>query len=323
MVTDKNYELTFAKEIIDGLKSSPKELSSKYLYDQSGDRLFQQLTEQPDYYLYRSEYEIIENHTKELVDLFFEDTKSIDLIDLGSGDGKKTRLFLSHLHQNDYDFVYRPVDISKTVLEEQKETLNAEFPGMRIEPRSGEYFEVLKQLNTESKRRKVLLVLGSNIGNLDHQSAIEFLSGINSALKSGDLLFIGFDRRKSPQKIWEAYNDKGGITTAFVKNILKRLNKELGADFETDKFLHWTDYDPVTGILNNNLVASEKMEVKIKKLNTTVFFEQWEPVRIAVSKKYSEQEILDLSESAGLKAIEKFEDRSLFFSNYIFKKKIS
>jgi len=83
MITDKNYELTFAKEIIDGLKSSPKELSSKYLYDQSGDRLFQQLTEQPDYYLYRSEYEIIENHTKELVDLFFEDTKSIDLIDLG------------------------------------------------------------------------------------------------------------------------------------------------------------------------------------------------------------------------------------------------
>lgn len=321
MITDENYELTFAKEIIDGLKSSPKELSSKYLYDENGDRLFQQLTQQPDYYLYRSELEIIRNHTNKLVDLFFKDAVSIDLIDLGSGDGKKTKLFLSYLHQHNYDFVYRPVDISKTVLEEQKEKLNSEFPGIRIEPGPGDYFEVLKQLKTEGKRRKVLLMLGSNIGNLDHQAAIEFLSGINSVLNRDDLLFIGFDRRKSPHQIWEAYNDKGGITTAFIKNILLRLNKELNANFEIDKFLHWTNYDPVTGILNNNLVASEKMEVIIKKLNTSVFFEQWEPVRIAISKKYSEKEILDLAEVSGLEEIKSFGDRSHLFSNYIFKRK--
>lgn len=316
----KEEKLIFENEILEGLMAYPKRLSTKFLYDESGDSLFQQLMEQPDYYLYQSEYEIIKTYTQSLVKLFFENSDSIDLIDFGSGDGKKTKVLLNYLAANDYQFTYKPIDISPFVLRKLRDELKIEIPGIKIEPQAGEYFEILQRLGSNNKK-KVILVLGSNIGNLDYPTAVEFLSRLKEVLNKDDLLFIGFDRRKNPQLIWEAYNDKNGITSAFIKNILTRLNRELGADFKVDNFLHWTDYNPVDGIMNNSLVASEEMTVRLKKLNTAIHLKQWEVIQVAISKKFSREEIEDLVKIAGLKISEEFNDSRNLYTNFVFELK--
>ena len=313
-------ESQFETDVYEGLTASPKSLSSKYFYDKKGDQLFQEIMKLPEYYLTDLEFHILEENKEEVVKGFSAES-GFDLIELGAGDGKKTKILLEHLQKEHYNFQYLPVDISNNVLEQLTSSLKKELPGLQVEPQQGMYKDVLERLGEYRTRKKVILFLGSNLGNLLPEQAVEFLRKINSSMDSEDLLFIGLDQKKNPQKILNAYHDSSGVTAAFNKNLLTRINRELGGDFDPESFLHWPLYDPETGTTKSYLVSKKHQEVQIKSLNLTVEFEAWESIHTEISQKYDTTLVNWLAEEAGMKITGSFSDKEEYFKNYIFRKK--
>ncbi len=314
------YTSTFEEDVVKGLTSFPKSLSSKYFYDKKGDKLFQDIMAMPTYYLTNSEFEIISSQ-KEAISASFQAENGFDLIELGAGDGKKTKVLLKYLAEQNIDFSYLPIDISQNVLDGLKESVEKEIPGIDIQPQQGTYFEVLEDLASYNTRKKVIMVLGSNIGNLLHPKAIEFLENIQEGMNPNDLVFMGFDQKKNPQTILDAYNDKEGITAAFNKNVLHRINRELDANFDVDEFLHWEVYDPETGTAKSYLVSKKEQEVRINKLELDVNFKAWETIHTEISQKYDDAVVSWLADEAGLQIANQFTDSKGFYKNYLFKKK--
>ncbi len=314
------YISTFEEDVIKGLSSFPKSLSSKYFYDKKGDLLFQDIMAMPTYYLTNCEYEIIASQ-KEEISASFQGENGFDLIELGAGDGKKTKVLLKYLSEKGIDFSYLPIDISQNVLDGLKASVQKEIPGIDIKPQQGTYFEVLGDLAHYNDRKKVIMVLGSNIGNLLHPQAIEFLANIREGMNIGDLLFMGFDQKKNPQTILDAYNDKEGITAAFNKNVLHRINNELDANFDVDEFLHWEVYDPETGTAKSYLVSKKEQQVRIDKLELDVQFKAWETIHTEISQKYDDEIVSWLASESGLRIVHQFIDSKGYYKNYLFEKK--
>jgi len=310
----------FGQEVYEGLTAFPKKLSSKYFYDVVGDKLFQDIMAMPSYYLTNAEFAIFEKHKSQILAHFYEDGKPFSLIELGAGDGKKTKVLLRHFIENNANFNYRPIDISQNALELLETDIKKEFPAMAINPLQGDYFETLKAIRNGNTAKKVILFLGSNIGNLLHEQAVSFLTKLANTMDHDDMAFIGFDQKKNPQTILDAYNDATGITAAFNKNILTRINSELGGDFELDKFLHWEVYDPETGTAKSYLVAKEAQEIDIKSIGLQVKFKAWETIHTEISQKYDDDVVTWLGKKAGLQIIAQFTDENQIYKNYIFKK---
>ena len=199
--------------------------------------------------------------------------------------------------------------------------MTKEIPKVNVETLQGTYFNVLKDLANYNSRKKIIMVLGSNIGNLPHDKAIDFLMNIQKAMNPGDMLFMGFDQKKNPQTILDAYNDPTGITEAFNKNLLERINNELDANFDIDKFKHWETYNPETGTAKSFLVSLEEQKVNINALNLEINFKQWETIHTEISQKYDDDVVEWLANQAGLKMTEFFCDEDCFYKNYIFEKK--
>ncbi len=312
----------FKQEVYQGLTSYPKFLSSKYIYDKAGDALFQDIMNMPEYYLTNTEFSILETYKEELAQHFSNDEKPFHLIEMGAGDGKKTKILLHHFTDKKLDFTFRPIDISQNALDSLQANLKDEIPELATEPMQGTYFETLKKLNFATDERKVILFLGSNIGNLLHDQAIEFLSQIQEYMQPNDLLFIGFDQKKHPQILLDAYNDATGITARFNKNLLVRINRELEADFDMDSFMHWEVYDPESGTAKSYLVAQSPQEVRIEKLNLDVTFDAWETIHTEISQKYDDKTVHWLAEKSGLKVLETFSDTKNYYKNYLFTKSV-
>lgn len=313
-------DTTFKTEVKEGLSSFPKYLSSKYFYDKKGDQLFQDIMAMPEYYLTGCEFEILATHTKTIGELFRDRENGLDLIELGAGDGKKTKLLLKYMTDNNFNFVYKPIDISENAVELLTNNLAQEMPSLTVDAEIGEYFEVLERLRGFNKRKKVIVVLGSNIGNLLHPKAIDFLTKLKDTMLAEDLLFMGFDQKKNPQTVLDAYNDQTGITAAFNKNILTRINRELNANFDVNKFTHWESYNPETGTAKSFLVATEAMDVRIKNLDLDISFEQWETIHTEISQKYDDKTVAWLAEQAGLTIETSFTDKKGYYKDYVLRK---
>ena len=310
----------FEREVRQGLTDFPKHLSSKYFYDQVGDKLFQDIMAMPEYYLTDAEFSILEHHKADITALFSGSSESFNLIELGAGDGKKTKILLKELSNQNVDFTYLPIDISQNALDQLTETIENELPTVRTKSLQGTYFETLSTFNEFNYAKKVILFLGSNIGNLLHKQAIDFLRSVQEIMLEDDLLFLGVDQKKHPQKILDAYNDASGITATFNKNILVRINNELGGNFNPDHFLHWEVYDPETGTAKSYLVSKEEQEVSIKKLGLTVSFKPWETIHTEISQKYDDDIMRWLAQEAGLSIKTEFSDAENQFKNYVLKK---
>jgi len=318
--TETTLDTPFEKEVYTGLTDYPKHLSSKYFYDKKGDKLFQDIMNLPEYYLTDAEFDIFSTHTEEITQLFAKNAKRFNLIELGAGDGKKTKILLQNLVRNNIDFNYLPIDISQNILEQLSRALKSEIPEVSVIPQQGTYFEALENIASLSKEKKVILFLGSNIGNLLHPQAIEFLTQVQELMNEKDLFFVGFDQKKNPQTILDAYNDQTGITAAFNKNILARINTELGGNFDLDKFLHWEVYNPESGTAKSYLVAKEAHTVSIEKLAIQINFTQWETIHTEISQKYDDKTIAWLAEKSGLRIETQFIDTKSQYKNYVFKK---
>jgi len=310
----------FRDHVLEGLSTHPKHLSSRYFYDKKGDALFQQIMAMPEYYLTNSEMEIFTEQATDIVTAFeMNPQQSFELVELGAGDGSKTVKLLAELKKSNYDFAYLPVDISENALSNLKSSLLAQLPDLKIKPKQGEYFTVLKELLT-SDQPKIVLFIGSNLGNLSDDLANEFLMSLASNLKKGDKVLLGLDLIKSAEIVLPAYNDAAGITRDFNLNLLTRINRELGGDFKIENFSHQPEYSEETGITKSFIKSDIAQTVTISSLNKSFSFVKNELILTEVSRKYNEDILNKVLTNSNLSLIHKFTDCKGYFTDFLLKK---
>ncbi len=303
----------FAADVLAGLSSSPRSLSSKYFYDDAGSRLFQEIMKLPEYYLTNCETEIFRTRSAEIHDELVNGSSGVDIIELGAGDGTKTAILIETFIRQNTDLTYSPIDISREAVDTLSDKFKVRFPRLQVDSHVGDYFEILSSLNADNGRRKVILFLGSNIGNFGRDRAIEFFRGLRSSMNAGDLLLIGFDLQKDPRTILRAYDDTAGITARFNLNLLTRINRELDADFAPEKFSHYANYNPIDGSARSYLISCEKQSVEIRALGRTFDFDQWEAIFMEISQKYSLKMIEDIAAEGGFSVRRNFFDSKRYF----------
>ncbi len=312
---------TLAEEVQVGLAKSPKQLSSRFFYDDEGSRLFQAIMHLPEYYLTRSEFEILETHKQALLHLFSADNRPFDLVELGAGDGLKTKVLIEYFCQQQAQFTYAPVDISKSALEDLTADLTQHWPTLTVAPQHGEYMEALNRLATlprPENTRQVVLFLGSNIGNFAPADARAFYREINRYLQPGDLVLTGFDLQKHPAVIHAAYNDSQGLTRAFNLNLLRRINRELAADFDLLAFDHYETYQPETGEARSYLVSRQHQTVHVRDLNMVIPFQAGEVIYTEMSRKFTRDGIGELAQQTGFRVTGWFTDEKSYFADVLY-----
>jgi dimethylhistidine N-methyltransferase len=303
---------SFYNDVIKGLQSSPKRLNSKYFYDANGDKLFQELMGCEEYYPTNCELEIFSERTDEITNALIASGDAFDLIELGAGDAMKSTYLLKDLLDKKADFTYLPIDISDNVISYLNITLPVTLPGLKITGLNGEYFDMLKKAASISSRRKVVLFLGSNIGNMAVPEAIEFCRELRNNLSEGDMVLIGMDLKKDPKVVLAAYNDKGGITKRFNLNLLERINRELQADFDLTKFDHYPTYDPETGACKSYLISLEDQKVKINGKETITFMKD-EYIYMEISQKFTIMQTDQIAINTGFVPLTQFFDGKKWF----------
>jgi L-histidine N-alpha-methyltransferase len=305
-------ESQFLTETIAGLQASPKFMKAKYFYDERGDYLFQQIMEMDEYYLTNAEMDIFSNQARHIADLILTGNTPFDLIELGAGDATKSIHLLRKLAKENLEFSYLPVDISAHVISDLEANLPRELPELDIKGLNGDYLDMLHKATTLSKRRKVVLFMGANIGNMNQDEAEKFLISLRRLLAKGDLLIIGFDLKKNPKQILAAYNDSKGITKAFNLNLLERINRELGGDFELKNFEHYASYDPESGACKSYLISLKDQIVHIGAA-ATISFTQDEYIYMEISQKYALEDIERLASRSGFYCQHNFFDANKYF----------
>ncbi len=299
----------FAAHVAQGLCRAPKALSSMYFYDEAGSQLFQQIMGLPEYYPTRAEYGIFAAHGPAIAAALdpAEAPGPFALVELGAGDGLKTKLLLHELLATADDFTYVPVDISPSALEGLAASLAAELPALRTTPIATDYATALAQLAARPGRKAVLF-LGSNIGNFAPTDRAAFLAQLAAPLGALDRLLIGFDLQKDPRRIRAAYDDAQGVTAAFNLNLLARIKRELGADFDLAHWQHYTDYDPLTGAVRSFLVSTRAQAVRVEALEQTFPFAAWEVIHTENSYKFTLPQVAGLAAAASLRVVDTFTD---------------
>ena len=305
----------FYADVIKGLTATPKRLSSKYFYDAKGDKIFQELMGCEEYYPTKCELEIFSEQTAELAQAIAGDGGPFDLIELGAGDAMKSTYLLRYLLEQGIDFNYLPIDISDNVISYLNSTLPVTLPGLNITGLNGEYFDMLKKAATLSSRRKVVMFLGSNVGNMPVSEAIGFIKELNRHLSPGDMLLIGIDLKKAPKTVLAAYNDKEGITKRFNLNLLERINRELNGDFDLQQFDHYASYDPDTGACKSYLVSLSDQTINIG--DETISFAKDEYIYMEISQKFTIKQTEQMAREAGFTPVREMFDSKQWFMDAV------
>lgn len=306
----------FAKDVEVGLSSSEKYLPSRYFYDAVGDELFVKIMNMPEYYLTNAELEIFQNQTAQLLNAFGMNGEHFEVVELGAGDGAKVIKMLKQL--NGRNFTYAPIDISKNAIDKLHSRLMKAVPGLDFDGKQGEYFEVLDELGEVGK--KVILFLGSNIGNLTDTRAHEFMLKISASMNPHDKLLIGFDLKKDPEIIEKAYSDPHGYTREFNLNLLSRINRDLGGQFEVSNFAHKPVYNASNGEALSFLESRKDQRVWIEAIGKTFTFRAGELIHTEISRKYDLETIHRIAKNTGLIVKETFYDSRKYFIDVLFEK---
>jgi len=311
-----------AEHLAQGFSQMPKTLSSKYFYDAVGSRLFQQIMGLPEYYPTRTELAIFQEQGSAIAQALRAGATAgqpLAVVELGAGDGLKTKLLLRALLALPAapPLTYVPVDISPSALDELVATLRQELPALPTAPLAAEYSAALAALAARPEPKAVLFV-GSNVGNFEPAEQRAFLRALAAPLTPADRLLVGFDLRKDPRRIRAAYDDAQGITAEFNLNLLRRFNEELGADFQLEHWQHFPDYEPSTGAMRSWLVSRRAQTVRVAALAGQAFeFEAWEAIHTENSFKFTLPQIDGLAAGAGLRVVEVFQDAAGDFADVI------
>jgi len=307
----------FAEDVRRGLSAEQKYLVSRYFYDASGDRLFQQIMRMPEYYLTDCELDVLRTRGREIAEEIAR-SGPFELVELGCGDGRKVHHLLDALNDIGAEFVFRPVDISPHVLELLEEHLRPGRPWLDMRPLAANYMEWLDALRDHQVPR-AFAFLGSNLGNFRRAAAVDFLSLIRRAMDERDALLIGLDLKKDPAVIKAAYDDPQGITAQFNLNLLERINRELGGDFEPERFSHRPHYDPDTGEATSWLRSEARQRVRIEALQQSFEFDEGERIFMEISQKYDQPMLDGIAHDAGFRVAAHFEDARGWFTDQVWR----
>jgi dimethylhistidine N-methyltransferase len=290
-----------------GLSLKPKRLPSWLFYDERGSQLFDDICEQPEYYLTRSEIALMDEHAGSIADTLGSDVR---LVEYGSGNARKTRMLLQHLHE---PVAYVPVEISAEPLRESVDRLAAEFPALPVQPLCADFTKPLRlPIPPRAPRRTVLYFPGSTIGNFDNRDAAGLLRKMRNEMGDAGGILIGVDLKKDPAIIEAAYNDAAGVTAAFTLNMLTRLNRDVGSDFDLSAFRHRAHYNSMAGRIETHIVSSKAQQVKLGK--ASVAFREDETIQVEYSCKYSLADFEALAAKAGLAVMRVWTDAEKMFS---------
>jgi L-histidine Nalpha-methyltransferase len=296
------------RRILAGLAATPKTLPSSYLYDDEGSRLFRAIMALPEYYLTRAESRILETDGDRLARRCGEllGAKAIDVVELGAGDGTKLATLCRSLLGAGLSPTLHPLDISAAALDELQTRLRAAHPSIPVFPRCGDYFEVWPELPPGAAQ--LVLFLGSNLGNLQHDQAVALFRQIKRNMGPRGLLLVGIDLQKHPRTIRRAYDDSSEVTARFNLNLLTRLNRELGFDFDLTGFSHYAAYDPASGAAKSFLVSERAQTVRSRTFGRSFAFARGEAVQTEQSQKYTPEMLSDYARKSGLCVHEWFRD---------------
>jgi L-histidine N-alpha-methyltransferase len=289
-------------EALQGLCGNPKELSPKWLYDERGSQLFDDITRLPEYYPTRREREILLAHAGDVARLSGADT----LIELGSGTSEKTRLLLDAMEEAGALSRFVPFDVSETFLRRAADSLAREYPGISVHAVVGDFERHLGHLPGGGQR--LVAFLGGTIGNFKPAQRALFLRELSAGLRPGDGLLLGTDLIKDRERLYAAYNDSAGVTAEFNRNVLKVLNRELGADFEPDAFEHFAPFDEKNAWIEMRLVSKRAQAVWLSTLRRRVDFAEGEVLRTEVSCKFERRLVEAELAEAGLTLTEWWTD---------------
>ena len=307
----------FELDVLLGLSGTPKTLPSKYFYDEEGSHLFSKIMDAPEYYPTKCEAEILEQRSAEVARLLWR--APFDLIELGAGDGRKTRLLIDALRRAGHDFRYVPVDISESAVAELTESMASWHPDQSCHGLVCDYFDAFRWLARSEPRPKLVLFLGSNIGNFNGPQARVFLRTLWNALSHGDHLLVGFDLKKDIDVMLAAYNDARGVTARFNLHLLERINQELDGHFQLDKFDHFGTYNVFSGAMESYLLSLSDQEVFIGGLNKRFHFSAYEPVHVEYSFKFLPGDIEALGRETGFAEEGRFNDSRGYFTDVMWR----
>jgi L-histidine Nalpha-methyltransferase len=295
-----------AIEVLEGLTATPKWLPSKLFYDEIGSDLFEQITELPEYYLTRTERSILETYAAEILE---QAGTSLTLVELGAGTATKTCILQSRA-------LFYPIDVSPSAVQEAVTQLGRQFPALRVNPIVADYTGGVAALSRISGR-KLVLYIGSSIGNFEPDEAIRILRRIRRTLRPGDALLLGADFAKSPKVLLPAYDDSQGVTAAFNKNILARLNRELDADFDIDCFRHVPAWNRRLSRIEAYLESTTSQRVFIAGLDLDLSFAAGERIHTENSYKYTDDMIVSILREGGFRLEHTWCDRKKWFGVHL------
>lgn len=319
MSTETNESITFYdfqpkpqnifNDVLNSLSTRPRSISPKYLYDQTGSRLFDRICELPEYYPTRTESDILASNIDEISECI---GPGCTLVEPGSGNSSKVRILLDNLRPA----AYVPIDISKHHLLDAAETVASDYPWLDVHATCSDYTESMEIPSHIESHRKVAFFPGSTIGNFEPDDALEFLASLASVVGVKGGLLVGVDLKKDKQILNAAYNDRANITAAFNLNLLSRINNELGANFNLGKFEHDAFYNSQEGRVEMHLVSCERQTVEIG--GQAIEFDEKETIHTENSYKYSIQEFQQLAADAGFVAEKVWTDANRLFSVHYF-----
>jgi len=318
LVNEKNTSVVagatkenFRDEVLDGLSKSPRQLPYKFFYDQRGAQLFQEICDLPEYYITRTETEILRLHGADMAKAL---GPQVELIGLGTGAGTKTRILLEELHN---PAVYVPIDISKEQLEKSSARFREMFPALQVLPVCVDYLEPFElPLPRRLSSRSVIYFPGSTIGNFEPETASEFLARLVDLAGDGGGLLIGVDLQKDRDVLERAYNDAAGVTAQFNKNLLVRINRELEADFDLKRWQHHAIYSPSEGRIEIYLISDNEQTVHIGAREFQ--FRAGEEILTEYSYKHTIAGFIELARKAGFHFEQVWTDDAHWFGVFYF-----
>lgn len=312
----RNGHAEFSQDILKGLSSSPRHLFPKYLYDDLGSRLFEAICEVDEYYLTRSEDQILQNHADEIIGCV---PNCETLIELGSGSAEKTRRLIDAFMRERGRLLFIPVDISATALSQSSQALLGSYPNLRIEAYAADYFQALEALPDPGEPPVLVLFLGSNIGNFEPDEARNFLRAIRCVLRPGDVLLLGADLKKDRRTLEGAYNDALGVTRAFIINELERINRELDANFDLWSFGLRSFFNEELGRVEVYLESLRNQSVSIRSLNLQIELAAGERIHVENAYKFDSDTLRTLGEETGFELERTWLDDKKRFSSNLFR----
>jgi L-histidine N-alpha-methyltransferase len=296
-------------DIIQGLQQTPKYLPCRYFYDDRGSQLFENITDLPEYYPTRTEQSILENCALDIARL----TGSCELVELGSGSSRKTRILLEAYDRLHNELQYCPIDVSAGILKTTALDLLNCYPRLKLCGLAGTYEQALAQLPPRELESRMLIFLGSTIGNLNQEECDRFLTLIQQALEPGEFFLLGVDLQKDISIIEAAYNDAQGITAAFNLNILNHLNWRFQGNFDLDQFEHWAFYNPIKNQIEMHLRSLTSQTARLDVLNFQVALKEGETIHTEISRKFHLPTLMATLEAKALKPLQTWTDSNAWF----------